>query len=244
MKRLINKLKNRLRFEKEFKTFSKLSQNGDQRFSLNKNEVLRCMNDNTPSTGFDRHYVYHTSWAVRKVLASKAERHVDIASTLFFCGTLSASMEVEFYDYRPANLQLSNLKSLPIDLLNLDWEDNSIQSLSCMHTIEHVGLGRYGDPFDYNGDLKAIQELVRVLAKGGKLYFVVPIGSVARIQFNAHRIYTKEMVINQFESLGLTLNEFTLIPEDENDGGLVQNPSAELLAKQNYGCGCFIFEKP
>jgi hypothetical protein len=45
-----------------------------------------------------------------------------------------------------------------------------------MHVVEHVGLGRYGDPIDANGDAQAIKELKCVLWPGGVLYFVVPTG--------------------------------------------------------------------
>lgn len=85
-------------------------------------------------------------------------------------------MPIEFCDYRPANLSLSNLSSLPGDLLTLPFSDNSVHSLSSMHVDEHVGLGRYGNPLDTDGDLKAIGELKRVLANGGTLLFVVPVG--------------------------------------------------------------------
>ncbi|NDC42314.1 MAG: DUF268 domain-containing protein, partial [Chitinophagia bacterium] len=56
----------------------------------------------------------------------------------------------------------------------LPFESDSIPSLSCMHTIEHVGLGRYGDQLDPQGDLKAIAELKRVVQPGGDLLFVTP----------------------------------------------------------------------
>ena len=41
----------------------------------------------------------------------------------------------------------------------------------------------------------------------------------------------------------LQLIEFTLIPENDEDGGLIINPSVELLNKQKYACGCFWFKK-
>lgn len=102
-------------------------------------------------------------------------------------------------------------------------------------------LGRYGDPLDYDADIEAVKELTRVLAVGGTLLFVVPLGAKDIICFNAHRIYSKDQVLNLFS--GLELEESTLIPEDEADGGLVTNPSKELLEKQFYGCGCFWFTK-
>jgi hypothetical protein len=110
-----------------------------------------------------------------------------------------------------------------------------------MHTIEHIGLGRYGDKLDINGDLKAISELKRVLARQGSLLLVVPIAGKPRIMFNAHRIYSYQQIIDYF--FGLSLKEFVLIPEDPKDGDLVKNPQKALLEKQKYGCGCFWFSK-
>jgi SAM-dependent methyltransferase len=175
------------------------------------------------------------------VKAINPEKHIDISSTLYFCSLLSTFIPVEFYDYRPAKLTLDNLESREGDLLNLPFETNSVHSISCMHTIEHVGLGRYGDPIDYDGDLKAIKELKRVTAVGGNILFVVPLGASPRIFFNAHRIYTKDQVVDLFSDF--KLQEFALIPEDENDGGLVVDPDPDLLRRQVYGCGCFWFVK-
>ncbi|HET6990698.1 MAG TPA: DUF268 domain-containing protein, partial [Bacteroidia bacterium] len=147
---------------------------------------------------------------------------------------------VKFYDYRPARLDLDNLTSEPADLTNLNFPDNSIASLSCLHTVEHVGLGRYGDPIDYDGDLKAIAELKRVVKPGGSLLFVTPVGK-SKVMFNAHRIYSYDQVLDYFE--GFELKEFSLVPDNEKDGGLIQNSTKEMSDKQNYGCGCFWFVK-
>jgi hypothetical protein len=201
------------------------------------------LQDATVQTEFDRHYVYHPAWAARIIKRIKPAVHVDISSSLHFCSILSAFVPVKFYDYRPAKLELSGLTSEHADLVQLPFESNSIASLSCMHTVEHIGLGRYGDPLDYDGDLKAIAELSRVLAVGGNLLFVTPVGAVSTIMFNAHRIYTRDAVLSAFESHGLSLIEFTLIPESDKDGGLVIDPPDELLRRQTYACGCFWFTK-
>lgn len=228
------------------KTFRKFKIENDKykiRFDLKWKDRYPCLFDNTSTTGFDRHYIYHLAWASRLIKMSNPSKHVDISSSLYFCSILSAFIPVEFYDYRPANLVLSGLNSERADLLHLHFPDNSISSISCMHTVEHVGLGRYGDSIDYEGDLKAMSELARVLAIDGNLFFVVPIGDKSIIQFNAHRIYTKNQVIEHFNSLNLELKEFTLIPENGIDGGLVLDPSIELLSKQKYSCGCFLFTR-
>lgn len=228
-------------FLADFDRFSNIAALSEERFHLERDDFFPIINEKTAYTGFDRHYVYHPAWAARIVANNRPEKHVDISSTLHFCSILSAFIPVDFYDYRPAKLSLSHLSSLSADLLDLPFGDNTVPSLSCMHTVEHVGLGRYGDPLDYDGDLKAIKELKRVLAVGGHLLFVVPLGRESRIFFNAHRVYTKQHVLDLFSDLSLV--DFSLIPEDENDGGLVSNPSDQLLAKQVYGCGCFHFAK-
>jgi hypothetical protein len=109
-----------------------------------------------------------------------------------------------------------------------------------MHVVEHVGLGRYGDPVDSEGDLKAISELKRVLAVEGNLLFVVPLGQ-PKVMFNAHRVYSYDQIIEYFS--GLELKEFALIPDRPENGGLVFNAPKDLIDKQNYGCGCFLFQK-
>jgi hypothetical protein len=90
------------------------------------------------------------------------------------------------------------------------------------------------------GDTQAMGELRRVLAPGGNLLFVVPVGR-PRICFNAHRIYSFDEIRDQFSDL--TLREFRLVPDDPADGGLVE-ATPQQVAAQMYGCGCFWFQKP
>lgn len=212
-----------------------------RRFGLSWFDRYPVLYDKTKKTGFDRHYVYHTSWAARALKEINPSLHVDISSSLYFAGIVSAFVPMEFYDYRPADIYLDNLESKQGDLMHLPFADNSVQSLSCMHVVEHIGLGRYGDPLDPEGDMKAIRELKRVLAPNGSLLFVVPIGGMARIQFNAHRIYTYQQICDYFSDL--ELKEFALIPESGSRGGLIRNADPKLANEERYGCGCFWFIK-
>jgi SAM-dependent methyltransferase len=212
----------------------------ERRFRYSWRTFFPQVLDKTALTGFDRHYVYHTAWAVRKVRDAAPQEHVDISSSLYFPALLSAFVPVRFYDYRPAPLTLDGLTTEHADVTALDFADNSIRSLSFMHCIEHIGLGRYGDPIDPEGDVKAAAELSRVLAPGGQLLLVTPVGREAMIQFNAHRIYTYEAVLALFPEL--TLTEFSYIPERGTDG-IHENASAGDLASETYACGCFVFTK-
>lgn len=218
--------------------FFKFRRKNDGRFSLKISDLYPQIRDKTFGTGFDRHYVYHVAWAIRKVLEAKPLFHTDISSSLYFCSTLSAVLPVKFYDYRPAGLKLSGLVCEKADLTKLFFSDGSIQSLSCMHTIEHIGLGRYGDPIDPMGDQKAAAELCRVLAPGGSLLVVTPVGQ-ARIEFNAHRIYTYEQVLALFPNL--SLEEFYFIPEHSGDPKT--NPDPSIVKSSHYACGCFKFTR-
>ena len=227
---------------------------GAGRFEISPKDFYPCIKDKTINTGFDRHYVYHTSWAARVVKEINPEFHVDISSSLFFCGPVSAFIPVRFYDYRPADLRLSDLQTGKADLHNLAFEHNSIKSLSCMHTLEHIGLGRYGDPIDPEGDLKAIESLKKVVAKDGSLLIVVPIGK-PKIEYNAHRIYSYEQImtyvtgkkyddgVQNTKDGDIYLHEFSFIPEFEHEGGLIRNADPKLAQNAHYACGCFWFKK-
>lgn len=228
-------------FLKEFNAFSELEKKTQKRFVLSAGDFLPKMEDRTATTGYDKHYIYHSAWAARVVRKINPEVHTDISSILYFSTIVSAFCKINYYDYRPAEVVLDNLESKPIDLVKLSFADNSIASLSCMHTIEHIGLGRYGDTLDYDGDLKAIDELKRVTVRGGNLLIVLPLGAESKIAFNAHRIYKHDDVLKLFN--GFTLKEFALISDSKNENGLIYQPSEEVLNRQKYGCGCYWFEK-
>lgn len=228
------------RFLSDYRTFRKLSKASSGRFHPRWSDRRPFLADWTAATEFDRHYVYHPAWAARVLAATRPSEHVDISSTLHFVSILSAFVPVRFYDFRPADLQLEGLKCDRADLLALPFPDNSVASLSCMHVIEHVGLGRYGDPLDPDGDLKGMRELARVVAPGGDLLFVVPVGR-SRLCFNGHRVYSYDQILASFP--GLELKEFVLIPEAAERGGLILQASREIADREAYGCGCFWFIK-
>lgn len=224
----------------DFLTFKKLSGRSGRRFSTRWKDRYLCLKDKKAQHDVEPHYTYHPAWAARVVAKINPEVHIDISSHLSFCTIVSAFVPVKFYEYRKTNLTLDNLTSEAADLLHLPFENESIHSISCMHVVEHIGLGRYGDTLDPDGDLKAIAELKRVLAIGGSLLLVVPIGKPA-IFFNAHRIYSYEQIMSYFEELDL--EEFSLITEDNERGGLLRHATGEMADQEIYGCGCFWFKK-
>ena len=210
-----------------------------QRFNIKWKERLICLGENTEAPQWDSHYIYHSAWAARYLKNHPpSKEHIDISSCLYFISIASAFIPIKYYDYRPVPLCLDNLSSEKADLLSLPFESNSIESLSCMHVVEHIGLGRYGDPIDPDGDLKAVAELKRVLKFQGVLLFVVPVGR-PKIQFNANRIYSYEQVIQMFND-NCDLIGFSLITDNAE---FIENAKKELVQEQEFGCGCFVFRK-
>jgi hypothetical protein len=79
-------------------------------------------------------------------------------------------------------------------------------------SFEHDGLGRYGDPIDPDGDLKAMQKLLTQIESGGLAFVSVPIGRDALV-WNAHRIYGPRR-------LPLLLRDWTVLARFGDGAGL------------------------
>jgi hypothetical protein len=227
-----------IRFFREYFAFKRLAD--PSRFPVRRSASWAVLGEWTADHSFDRHYVFHPAWAARILAKTRPEYHVDISSTLHFCSIISAFIPVRYYEFRSLDLGLSHLSCGSADLLALPFGDASIASLSCMHVVEHLGLGRYGDPLDPAADRRAAAELQRVLAVGGSFLFVAPTGR-ERLSFNAQRIYSYDQVLDLFK--GLSLRAFAWVPDDPAIGGLIESASRELANRQECGCGWGRFPK-
>lgn len=197
-------------------------------------------NEDKPMHEYDWHYILHTGWAARWLMQTRPKQHADFASSLYFISIASAICSIESYDIRKVIIPLPGLGTNQGDLTALNIPSGSIESASCLHVIEHIGLARYGDQLDALGDQKAANELSRILAPGAQLLIATPVGK-PRVMFNAHRIYSPIEVKQLFS--GLYLDEFSLIG---NDGSFrrVPNETQEVNDSSPWGaCGCFRFLK-
>lgn len=200
-------------------------------------EAYPLLHDRQEKSPYDAHYFFQDNWALRRILEAKPRRHVDIGSRVDTVAHIAASVPTTFVDIRPLEAKVEGLESRGGTILALPFADGSVESLSCLHVAEHIGLGRYGDPLDPEGTRKACGELARVLAPGGNLYFALPVGR-ERVAFNANRVHAPRTILRYFE--GLELVEFSGV---DDRAEFRRNIPPDALAAEEYACGMFWFRK-
>lgn len=168
---------------------------------------------------------------------------LDIGSYRYFVIGLSASYKVTALDVRlrTEGMKPDNETLISCDAKKLDFESNSFDAIVSLCSLEHFGLGRYGDEFDLDGDKKAFLEMKRVLKPGGHLIFTTTITQAEPvIYFNAHRIYNYEMILNFCD--GLTRIEekyFNLLTKEV----CTKEEITKLIGEFSVYCGCWRKEK-
>jgi SAM-dependent methyltransferase len=188
------------------------------------------------------HYFHQDLYVASKIFINNPVRHVDIGSrTDGFVAHVAVFREIEIIDIREQKSLVNNVIFRQADLMKLPENMiNYCDSISALHSIEHFGLGRYGDPIDYNGYLKAIDNISKMLKQNGKFYFSVPIGH-QRIEFNAHRIFSVQYLLTLLSDK-FYLNSFSYVNDSGDFFENVELVNSEVEA--DFGCyfGCGIFE--
>jgi hypothetical protein len=231
--RFFNALKGIFWYTRDYIVFSR--QKADLPISFA--DSYPVLHDKVDVAPFDSHYFYQNVWMFRRIIASPATEHFDVGSGLDFVSLLSTIKKVNFIDIRPIITDLPNFTCIKGSILELPFAEKSLDSLSCLHVVEHIGLGRYGDPVNPFGTIEALKELQRVLSQTGTLFFATPVGK-PRVCFNAHRVHDPHQIIGYFDQLKLA--EFAYI---DDAGKLHENASPDDARDQNYACGLFIFRR-
>lgn len=188
------------------------------------------------------HYFFQDLLVANKIFKRNPEKHVDIGSRLDgFIAHLASFREVEVFDIRDLKSQILNISFKHFDLMDDSFNlSDYCDSISCLHALEHFGLGRYGDKIDYNGHLIGWKKICNMLKEGGKFYFSAPIGE-QRIEFNAHRVFSIEYLLYLIKQ-DYEIDSFSYV---NDEGNLMDNvPLAAESIKNNFACdyGCAIFE--
>lgn len=150
--------------------------------------------------GSVREYFWQDLWAARKIYKAAPEKHYDIGSRVdgFIAHLLTFRDNINLIDIRPLDRPVDGLNFVQADATNLDGiEDNSIESLSALCSLEHFGLGRYGDPIDPEACFKAFESICKKMKIGGEIYLSVPVGW-EHVEFNAHRVFFASTIVKEF----------------------------------------------
>jgi len=159
----------------------------------------------------DGHYFWQDLYCAQWVTTRNPNRHLDIGSRIDgFVAHLLTNREVTVMDIRDMKSDIPNLKFIQADLQSPSRDlITPYDSVSSLHSIEHFGLGRYGDPLDVEGHTKGLLNIAKLVSASGYLYISFPIGASA-IQFNQQRIIHPTWPIELLKEF--KLERFILIP--------------------------------
>ena len=205
--------------------------------------ILSDYNENAGLVG--GHYFYQDLFVAQKIFDKTPEVHVDVGSRIDgFVTHVASFREIKVFDIRPMEKKLKNISFIQKDIMNDSPELNDIcDSISCLHALEHFGLGRYGDPIDYFGHIKGLKSLNRMLKRGGILYLSVPIGT-QRIEFNAQRVFSVSYIL-EITKPYFELIDFSYV---DDKGEFLTDITFNRTNTENnffceFGCGIFEFKK-
>lgn len=174
-------------------------------FGYNPSDNFLFPLDRYQNSGTISSYLWQDLWAARHILRDRPARHYDIGSRMdgFITHLLAGGINVVTIDIRPFPVDLPGLTFVHADATNLEGlDEESIDSLSALCSLEHFGLGRYGDPIDPEACFKCFNAISRRIRRGGMLYVAVPIGR-EHLEFNAHRVFAPSTIANAFDSFEL-----------------------------------------
>lgn len=183
-----------------------------------------------------QYYDYQNGWAFEQILKNKPRELIDIGSNIAYLVSASKLTKVTFIDLRPHSIPIDNLETKVGDILSIPYDNESIEYLTSLSVIEHIGLGRYGDKIDLQGMQKSINEFHRVLKVNGTLLVSFPIGSSNNIEFNAHRRFSPEKIYEMFNKFKIQDEIYILKNE------IININKFNKMGKPN-GFACFNFTK-
>lgn len=241
-KRLLLRLRRTIWFRRQLATFSSNLVDPDHLWPFGK--LYPCLDDLDDDAGvISGHYFHQDLHVAQKIFESAPSRHLDIGSRIDgFVAHVASFRNIDVIDIRPMRSPNNRVNFLQADFM----DHSAVQSLgrwpsvSCLHALEHFGLGRYGDPLIPNGWLKGIHSLAMVTEEGGVLHLSVPVGK-QRIEFNAHRVFGPRTLLAEL-SPWFTLTNFAMV---DDGGDLLVDIEPDLqsieskVALLEYGCGIF-----
>ena len=216
-----------------------------------KMKVMPCLHDRFEEGGSTKsEYFWQDLLVARAIHEANPSKHVDIGSRVDgFVAHVASFREIEVFDVRQISTTVPGVVFCQADLMDPDslptiTGGGYCDSLSCLHAIEHFGLGRYGDPVNTQGYQCGIANMAKLLRPGGTFYLSTPIGQ-ERVEFNANWVFNPRSIIHCAEAAGLELIKLTVITSVNGPQETAFDYNTLIgLGLQHYQLGLFIFNKP
>ena len=228
-------------FQRDKKQYNML--NTREAFRIQERYEWPIIGDKFNNAGTAGNYFWQDLWAAKLINKSGIKNHFDIGSRIdgFIAHLLAMDIDVTLIDIREFPTEIEHLHTLVDDATNLaQVENESIESMSALCSLEHFGLGRYGDPIDPEACFKCFKKIQDKICKGGNLYISVPVGK-ERLEFNAHRVFYAETIVKQLDKM--KLKEFSCTADGMIEHNVDIHKYDEDKHNGNYRYGLFYFIK-
>lgn len=230
-------LKYKIRFFRELQAYKKAGGKVDKLFPI--------YSDYREQAGSATGHYFHQDLLVAGYIAKRQPvRHIDVGSRIDgFVAHVAAFRPIEIIDVRQLDSTgHENIRFKQMDLMNSEAVEPAIcDSLSCLHAIEHFGLGRYGDPVNPSGHFSGFRSLLKMLKPSGILYISFPISDADEVHFNAHRIFRPDSILQWPTDFKIDLLSFSFV---DDEGRLHKEVPISAVPKGlKYGCGIYTLRK-
>lgn len=161
-------------FDRDKEEYKKL--NLRKNFQVNENDLWPVIAEKYAPAGTVDNYFWQDLWAAKHICKSGLKKHIDIGSRIdgFISHLLVADIEVTMIDVRDFPDRIDNLHTIIDDATYLhNIEENSIDSISALCSLEHFGLGRYGDPINPEACFICFEQIQKKMKKGGAILFII-----------------------------------------------------------------------
>jgi SAM-dependent methyltransferase len=149
---------------------------------------------------------------------------------------VAVDLEPEQYPFHPHRIEY-----VQGDFNRLELEPGSFDQILNCSSVEHVGLaGRYGSPDEPDGDLRAMEKMVRTLKSDGDMVLTIPVGRDAVYAPN-HRIYGDERLPRLLEHWEIREESYWAKPTSERFESVPREQAlAEIGSASYYALGLFV----
>lgn len=217
--------------------------NKRENFIISERFMKPIIQDRYALAGTVNNYFWQDLWAAKHIIADNINLHYDIGSRLdgFIAHLLAAGLDVHMIDIRPFPVEIDHLYTVTDDATMMNnIRDNSLESLSALCSLEHFGLGRYGDSINPEACFECFEQIQNKLKPEGKFYLSVPVGK-ERVEFNAHRVFYPSTIIECFNKLELKEYACTAQGQLEYDSDI--HKYDEDIHSGEFRFGLFFFQK-